>query len=127
MYDESGGNEMLRKILTNTIALLSFFALISFAQDTTVNVNSFIAAELQSVPVIDGDLSDACWDGLPEIKVDKLGDAPQSTTPGDLDVFVKAAWDQETNALYFAVRIIDTCFYQPLWLWFSVGYARLEE
>jgi len=75
------------------------------AQDTSVNVNSLSAYELNELPVIDGDLSDPCWTGLSDILVDKLGDAPASEEPGDLDVVSKAAWDEETNCLCFAVRL----------------------
>ena len=101
---------MIFQKFSTLFVVFVYLPLALHAQDTHVNVNSFTAPELQSVPLIDGDLTDSCWEGVSEIKVDKLGDAPQSAKPGDLDVFVKSAWDQETNALYFAVRILDNVF-----------------
>ena len=81
-----------------------------FAQDTSVNVNTITAPELPLVPVIDGDLSDAAWANIPVTTVNGSGDDPAPKTPGDLDFTMKAAWDKETNAVYFAITIVDDVF-----------------
>lgn len=82
-----------------------------FAQDTSVNVNSFVIPELSEVPVIDGDLSDAVWNTIPEIPMDKDGDSPAAEPgTGDLDIVLKVAWDEETNALYLHVDVTDESF-----------------
>lgn len=82
----------------------------AFAQDTSVNVNAIEAPELVSVPVIDGDPSDAAWANVPETPVTGSGDAPAPTDEGDLDITMKAAWDEETNALYFLFHVTDDAF-----------------
>ncbi|MDP8244923.1 MAG: hypothetical protein P9L94_12625 [Candidatus Hinthialibacter antarcticus] len=84
------------------------FVCAAFAQDTSVNVNEFQIPELATVPVIDGDLSDAAWDNVPVIPMDQNGDndAAEAGT-GDLDITLKVAWDDETNALYFHINVID--------------------
>ncbi len=82
----------------------------AYAQDTSVNVNTLEAPELASVPTIDGDLSDPAWADIPEIIVNGSGDSPAPTTEGDLDIVMKVAWDDETNALYFAFNIKDDVF-----------------
>jgi hypothetical protein len=80
----------------------------AFAQDTSVNVNWYTIPELPSVPIIDGDLSDPVWANVPTIPMDKNGDSPAAVPgSGDLDIILKIAWDDETNALYFAVNVID--------------------
>ncbi len=89
------------------VCLLSVF---SVAQDTSKNVNSLIAKELSVVPTIDGDVSDAAWADIPEIQLTGSGDSPAPTEPGDLDFFMRAGWDDETNALYFAFRVVDDHF-----------------
>ncbi len=81
------------------------------AQDTSVNVNSYTIPELPSVPIIDGDLTDAVWANVPTIPMDKDGDSPAAEPgTGDLDIVLKIAWDDETNALYFAINVIDESF-----------------
>ncbi len=83
-------------------------ALLCSAQDVSVNVNSFTIPELSEVPVIDGDLSDAMWAGVPAIPMNLDGDSPAAAPgSGDLDIVLKIAWDDETNALYFALNVID--------------------
>lgn len=87
------------------------FACAAMAQDTSVNVNEFQIPELATVPVIDGDLSDAAWDNVPVIPMDKDGDSPAAEPgSGDLDITLKVAWDDETNALYFSINVIDDAF-----------------
>ncbi len=78
------------------------------AQDTSVNVNSGEAPELSTVPTIDGDLSD--WADIPEFSVpmNQDGDSPAAEDgSGDLDITLKVAWDEETNALYLGLNVID--------------------
>lgn len=80
----------------------------AMAQDTGVNVNSGVAPELSTVPTIDGDLSD--WANIPEFEVpmNMDGDSPAAAPgSGDLDIVLKVAWDDETNALYLGVNVID--------------------
>lgn len=75
------------------------------------NVNTFTIPELATVPVIDGDLSDACWANVPAIPMDKDGDSPAATPgAGDLDIVLKVAWDDESNALFCAINVIDDSF-----------------
>lgn len=72
------------------------------------NVNTFTIPELPSVPIIDGDLSDAVWANVPVIPMDKDGDSPAATPgKGELDIVLKVAWDDETNALFFGLNVID--------------------
>ncbi len=79
-----------------------------FAQDTSVNVNSYTIPELPSVPDIDGDLSDPVWENVPTIPMEGDGDSPAAEPgAGDLDITLKIAWDEETNALYFHIDVID--------------------
>ncbi|RJP20196.1 MAG: hypothetical protein C4527_25600 [Candidatus Omnitrophota bacterium] len=92
------------------ILIFSMLLTIAYGQDTSVNVNTLIAPELSILPVIDGDLSDAAWADVPEVKVNGSGDDPAPTAAGDLDVTMKVAWDDETNALYFAFTVIDDVF-----------------
>jgi len=80
------------------------------AQDTSKNVNSLVAKELSVVPTIDGDVSDAAWGDIPEVQLTGSGDSPAPTEAGDLDFYMRAGWDDETNAVYFAFRIIDDHF-----------------
>jgi len=82
----------------------------AYAQDTSVNVNTITAPKLTSLPKIDGDLSDAAWANLTWIPVTGDGDSPAATDPGDLDIKMKVGWDDATNALYFAVNVIDESF-----------------
>lgn len=87
------------------------FACGAIAQSTDVNVNVFEIPELSSLPVIDGDLSDAVWDSVPVIPMNMDGDSPAAEDgTGDLDITLKVAWDDETNALYFHVNVIDDAF-----------------
>ncbi len=93
-----------------------------YAQDTSVNVNAYTIPELPSVPVIDGDLSDAVWGSVPTIPMDKDGDSPAAEPgTGDLDIVLKIAWDDETNALYFAINVIDESFVNVLGLGSTAG------
>jgi len=78
---------------------------------TAGNVNTFTIPELATVPVIDGDLSDACWANVPAIPMDKDGDSPAATPGiGELDIVLKVAWDDETNAVFFGLNVIDDSF-----------------
>jgi hypothetical protein len=80
----------------------------AMAQDTSVNVNSGVAPELATVPTIDGNLSD--WSSIPEFSVpmNMDGDNPAATPgSGDLDIVLKVAWDDETNAIYLGINVID--------------------
>ncbi len=87
------------------------FACAAMAQDTSVNVNAFEIPELSTVPVIDGDLSDDVWTSVPTIPMNMDGDSPAAEDgAGDLDITLKVAWDDETNALYFSVNVIDDAF-----------------
>lgn len=93
------------------LLVLWFGVSAGFAQDTSVNVNSFTIPELPGVPIIDGDLSDPVWADVPAIPMDKDGDSPAAAPgTGDLDIILKIAWDNETNALYFALNVIDEDF-----------------
>lgn len=98
----------IRTVVSVILIVLVYSA--ANAQDTSVNVNTITAPELSVVPVIDGDLSDAAWANVPEIVVNGSGDDPAPTTPGDLDIVMKAAWDKETNAVYFAFTVTDDVF-----------------
>lgn len=93
----------------------------AFAQDTSVNVNTLNAPELATVPVIDGNLDDAAWANVPSVAVTGTGDSPAATEPGDLDITMKVAWDQQTNALYFAFNIKDDVFVNVLGRGSSAG------
>src|SRR3990172_8700969 len=97
----------MRKSILWLLVLCGFIAPVVFAQDTSVNVNTITAPQLASPPVIDGDLSDAAWANVPDVIVNGSGDSPAPTQPGDLDIVMKVAWDDETNALYFAFNIHD--------------------
>lgn len=80
----------------------------AMAQNTSVNVNSGVAPELSTVPTIDGDLSD--WADIPEFSVpmNMDGDSPAAAPgSGDLDIVLKVAWDDETNAIYLGINVID--------------------
>lgn len=101
------------------VLIVGLISMVGFTQDTSVNVNSAIIPELATVPVIDGDLSD--WADIPETvftapdgtvtKMDQSGDSPAADPgTGDLDIVLKVAWDDETNALYFAVNVKDEAF-----------------
>lgn len=81
-----------------------------YAQDTSVNINTLTAPKLTSVPTIDGDLSDSAWAKIDWIPVTGDGDSPAATDPGDLDIKMKVGWDDTSNALYFAVNVIDESF-----------------
>lgn len=97
----------MKKALFTTLALSVALAP-AMAQDTGVNVNSGVAPELSTVPTIDGDLSD--WADIPEFEVpmNMDGDSPAATPgSGDLDIVLKVAWDDETNALYLGINVID--------------------
>lgn len=93
-------------------ALLSAAVSVSFAQDTSVNSSSFEAPELSEVPVIDGDPSDAVWESIEWMEITMPGDGPGSvpSEPGNWDAFMKSAWDDETNAVYFLFRVIDDSY-----------------
>lgn len=104
---------MMKKQFGIAALILCVGAFSGFAQDTSVNVNSYTIPELPGVPVIDGDLSDAVWANVPTIPMDKDGDSPAAAPgTGDLDIVLKIAWDDETNALYFALNVIDESFVQ---------------
>ena len=94
---------MMKQIVI-AVLIVCVGAMWGAAQDTTVNVNSYTIPELPGAPVIDGDLSDAVWANVPAIPMDKDGDSPAAAPgTGDLDIVLKIAWDDETNALYFAI------------------------
>lgn len=106
-------------LLFGAIALLGGSAT---AQDVSVNVNSYTIPELSTVPVIDGDLSDEAWANVPAIPMDKDGDSPAAEPgTGDLDIVLKVAWDDETNALYFGVNVQDDAFINVQGLGSSLG------
>ena len=111
----------MRKSILWLLVLCGFIAPVVFAQDTSVNVNTITAPQLASPPVIDGDLSDAAWANVPDVIVNGSGDSPAPTQPGDLDIVMKVAWDDETNALYFAFNIHDDVFVDVLGRGSSVG------
>ncbi len=96
----------------NIMAILMLAAMPqAFAQDTSVNVNSYTIPELPALPEIDGDLTDSVWENVPTIPMDKDGDAPAAEPgTGDLDITLKVAWDEETNALFLSVNVIDESF-----------------
>ncbi len=100
----------MKKRFGGMIVLLPLLLATAYGQNTSVNVNTLTAPELSSLPVIDGDLSDAAWANVPQVTVNGNGDSPAPTTVGDLDITMKVAWDDETNALYFAFNIIDDFF-----------------
>ncbi|MGC9327639.1 MAG: sugar-binding protein [Candidatus Hinthialibacter sp.] len=104
------------------LLVLGFGALAGFAQDTSVNVNSFTIPELPGIPIIDGDLSDPVWADVPAIPMDKDGDSPAAAPgTGDLDIVLKVAWDDETNALYFGINVIDDAFVNVMGMGSSAG------
>ncbi len=103
---------MSKKLFLCVICVCATASLV-LAQDTSVNVSSFSVPELGDIPVIDGDISDGAWANIPWMDVDKDGDPPGNPAPpeaGNLDVQMKAAWDDETNALYFAFHVVDDVF-----------------
>jgi len=103
----------MRKSLFLCVMFVCAAASLVFAQDTSVNVSSFSIPELAAIPVIDGDISDGAWESIPWMAVSEDGDPPGNPAPpeaGNLDVQMKAAWDDETNAVYFAFHIIDDVF-----------------
>ncbi len=104
------------------IGIFSISMLPAFAQDVSVNVNSFTIPELPSLPTIDGDLSDPIWDNVDPIPMDQDGDSPAAEPgTGDLDIVLKVAWDEETNALYFAINVIDEAFVNTRGLGSTLG------
>ncbi|MFB3784839.1 MAG: hypothetical protein ACE15F_00575 [bacterium] len=104
------------------VFILFVASILAAAQDTSVNVNSYTIPELPSVPVVDGDLSDAVWASVPAIPMDMLGDSPPADPgTGDLDIVLKVAWDDETNALYFGVNVKDESYVGVRGLGSSVG------
>jgi len=112
---------MMKQIVI-AVLIVCVGAMWGAAQDTTVNVNSYTIPELPGAPVIDGDLSDAVWANVPAIPMDKDGDSPAAAPgTGDLDIVLKIAWDDETNALYFAVNTKDESFVQVRGFGSSLG------
>ncbi len=98
----------MKKSFIISVFLIGIIATMGFTQDTSVNVNEFTIPELSTVPEIDGDLSDAAWANVPAIPMDQDGDSPAGVAgSGDLDIVLKVAWDDETNALYFGINVID--------------------
>jgi hypothetical protein len=102
----------MKKPLLSTFLLLFLTTSVVHAQDTSVNVDSFEARELSTVPRIDGDLSEPAWDNISEIPVSREGAGPGSlpAEAGDWDITMKAAWNEETNALYFGFHVIDDIY-----------------
>lgn len=100
-------NVMWRKYMKKTL----FTALslsIALAPAMAANVNSGTAPELATVPTIDGNLSD--WASIPvfSVPMNQNGDNAAATPgSGDLDIVLKVAWDNETNAIYLGLNIID--------------------
>lgn len=94
-----------------------------YTQDTSVNVNTLTAPELSELPTIDGDLSDGIWANVPEVIVNGSGDDAAPTTPGDLDIVMKAAWDEESNSLLFGFSVVDDVFINLLTRGSSLGTA----
>jgi hypothetical protein len=103
------------------MAISLLVASTGMAQDTSKNVNTLTAPELSGLPIIDGDLSDAVWANVPEIIVNGNGDSPAPTTPGDLDIVMKVAWDEESNALLFGFSVVDDVFINLLSRGSSLG------
>lgn len=105
------GGKSMKKGRLFVVLSFAIVAAPVFGQDTSVNVNSYVIPELPVVPIIDGDLSDSVWANAPTIPiVYEEADPPLVSGSGDLDIVVRAAWDDETNALYFALNIIDESF-----------------
>ncbi len=108
-----------------SISIVALFvcvmAVSGFAQDTSVNINTLEAQKLSTVPTIDGDLSDPAWANIPEIVVNGSGDDSAPSEAGDLDITMKVAWDDETNALYFAFNVKDDYFLNLLGIGSSQG------
>ncbi len=94
-----------RFVLASLIVCMGLF--ISPNLLIAANVNTFTIPELPSLPIIDGDLSDAVWANVPTIPMDKDGDSPAATAAGDLDIVLKVAWDDETNSLLFGLNVKD--------------------
>ncbi len=112
----------MKRVYGFCVVVLALAALPAFAQDTSVNVNSFTAPELPTVPEIDGVLEDSVWAGVPTIPMDKDGDSPAADPgTGDLDITLKVAWDEETNCVYFGVHVIDESYINTAGHGSSVG------
>lgn len=111
----------MKHLFVKAMALSLLAVPAGWSQDTGKNVNTLTAPELSSTPVIDGDLSDAVWANVPEIIVNGDGDSPAPTAAGDLDIVMKVAWDDESNALLFGFSIVDDVFVNVLSRGSSLG------
>lgn len=111
----------MKQTFVKAMALSLLTASAVWAQDTSVNVNTLTAPELPELPVIDGDLSDGVWANVSEVVVDGDGDDPAPTTPGDLDIVMKVAWDEESNAVLFGFSVVDDVFVNVLGRGASLG------
>ncbi len=101
----------MKRVCGIFIVVLALAGLPAFAQDTSVNVNSFTAPELPTVPEIDGVLEDSVWAAVPTIPMDQDGDSPAAEPgSGDLDITLKVAWDEETNCVFFGLHVIDDSY-----------------
>ena len=114
----------MKRVCGFCVVVLALAALPAFAQDTSVNVNSFTAPELPTVPEIDGVLEDSVWAAVPAIPMDKDGDSPAAEPgTGDLDITLKVAWDEETNCVFFGLHVIDESYINTSGHGSSVGDA----
>lgn len=103
----------MKRVCQLTIVVFVLAAAPAFAQapDTSYNLGVFTIPELPTVPEIDGVLEDSVWASVPEIPMLGDGDSPAAVPgSGDLDIVLKIAWDDETNAVYFGLVVQDESY-----------------